>query len=586
MSERMRIQRKREKATELPSVQNDILQRNPAAPQQTVDEVPPIVQEVLSSSGQPLDTDTRAFMESRFGHDFSQVRVHTDERAVESAQAVNALAYTVGRDVAFGEGQYAPRTNEGQRVLAHELTHVVQQSSMSKGSSMTVGPVDDGFEREADAASAATVSSIQQSTQPTRLQRTIGDGHDLTSSRFAGDLTLEACYDDERYLMAGERGTIGDHGPAVEKVQQALVDLGFPLPRYGVDGKFGPETEAAVKAFQRSSGAVDDGIIGPITMGLLDVKVPRSTGKGPEIAATDEALGQKVAEDMNELNLSADFGVWYAEVYKDKVYKDKRPELWKDDYWNGYADPAYFERIAPIDWRLLPGKSASAALKSWFKGLTIAECNSSLVAIEIDTLRAAVGDDKFDEHFGSTSNVIPEANRLRIKSGTAGTPVESFMTQTEAAKTGDAGTIGARPVKVGEWYYFYNHPKFLLKHPGSDWQGENAVYMGLNDAGKQIWSGFGASNVTEQEMLNKMVAAYNGERSDRDREVLQQSFGDSPPEIYIEKYPGGEFPETITAENILNDPEYKIGDTTRKGGFVLEAGKKLDVAKVQALRNE
>jgi hypothetical protein len=94
-----------------------------------VSEVPPIVHEVLRSPGQPLDPVTRAFMEPRFGHDFSQVRVHADSKAAESAQAVNALAYTVGRDVVFGAGQYAVGTSEGQRLLAHELAHVVQQQS-------------------------------------------------------------------------------------------------------------------------------------------------------------------------------------------------------------------------------------------------------------------------------------------------------------------------------------------------------------------------------------------------------------------------------------------------------------------------
>lgn len=91
-------------------------------------DVPPVVHAVLSSGeGQPLDTTTRAFMEPRFGHDFSRVHVHTDSRASESARLVNALAYTVGRDVVFGTGQYQPETGEGQRLLAHELTHVVQQ---------------------------------------------------------------------------------------------------------------------------------------------------------------------------------------------------------------------------------------------------------------------------------------------------------------------------------------------------------------------------------------------------------------------------------------------------------------------------
>ena len=71
-------------------------------------------------------------MELRFGHDFSRVRVHTDAKAAESARAVNALAYTVGHDMAFGAGQYVPETSEGRQLVAHELAHVVQQSTASK----------------------------------------------------------------------------------------------------------------------------------------------------------------------------------------------------------------------------------------------------------------------------------------------------------------------------------------------------------------------------------------------------------------------------------------------------------------------
>ena len=89
--------------------------------------LPPMVHEVLKSPGQSLDDDTRTFMESRLSHDFSQVRVHIDSRAADSARAVNALAYTVGRDVIFGAGRYAPNTRVGQRLLAHELAHVMQQ---------------------------------------------------------------------------------------------------------------------------------------------------------------------------------------------------------------------------------------------------------------------------------------------------------------------------------------------------------------------------------------------------------------------------------------------------------------------------
>ncbi len=79
--------------------------------------------------GQPLNPAIRAFFEPRFGHDFSKVRIHADAQASESARAVNARAFTAGRDVVFGKGEYAPGTGEGRRLLAHELTHVVQQSN-------------------------------------------------------------------------------------------------------------------------------------------------------------------------------------------------------------------------------------------------------------------------------------------------------------------------------------------------------------------------------------------------------------------------------------------------------------------------
>jgi hypothetical protein len=83
----------------------------------------------LSSTGRALDCSARAFMESRFNHDFSTVRVHTDENAARSARSVNATAYASGDDLVFDSGQYAPHTLEGRRLLAHELAHVVQQNT-------------------------------------------------------------------------------------------------------------------------------------------------------------------------------------------------------------------------------------------------------------------------------------------------------------------------------------------------------------------------------------------------------------------------------------------------------------------------
>jgi hypothetical protein len=151
--------------------------------------VPPIVHDVLRSTGQPLDAATRAFMEPRFDHDFSQVRVHTDARAAESARAVDALAYTVGRGVVFGAGRYAPETQIGKVLLAHELTHIVQQRYVNddrKEVVHEVGPSDDSF--EANARQQTTNFAQDRAVTPTgsvlgspRLQRS-------SIGSFLGDL--------------------------------------------------------------------------------------------------------------------------------------------------------------------------------------------------------------------------------------------------------------------------------------------------------------------------------------------------------------------------------------------------------------
>jgi len=85
------------------------------------------VQPALESPGQALDMGTRAAMEARFGHDFSQVRVHTDGTAAAAAKELQSLAFTHGQDIVFAAGQYSPRTPVGMRLLAHELAHTVQQ---------------------------------------------------------------------------------------------------------------------------------------------------------------------------------------------------------------------------------------------------------------------------------------------------------------------------------------------------------------------------------------------------------------------------------------------------------------------------
>lgn len=118
-------------------------------------EVPPIVYDVLRSPGQPLDANTRAFFEPRFGHDFSSVRVHTNQQASESAKSINADAYTVNLDIAFSAGTYAPFSKDGRKLLAHELTHVTQatRSNRAPMPRLHLGPISSNSETEAINAS-------------------------------------------------------------------------------------------------------------------------------------------------------------------------------------------------------------------------------------------------------------------------------------------------------------------------------------------------------------------------------------------------------------------------------------------------
>ena len=120
-------------------------------------EAPAIVHEVLHSPGEPLDGETKALMEHRFDHDFSQVRIHTDTKAAASARSVNALAYNVGRHIAFASGQYRPESVDGQRLLAHELAHNVQRGQ-STSSELRIG-AGDSAEREAEQASRSEVAA-------------------------------------------------------------------------------------------------------------------------------------------------------------------------------------------------------------------------------------------------------------------------------------------------------------------------------------------------------------------------------------------------------------------------------------------
>jgi hypothetical protein len=143
--------------------QSPTIQRNASALAAPV-HVPRIVGDVLSSPGHALDASTRAFFEPRFGQDFSQVRVHTNPAAAASARSIQANAYTAGSDIVFAQGQYSPNSMSGRTLIAHELTHVLQQHvATGTSSSLVRNPVRSGVQRQADPAAPPSPTEITDS---------------------------------------------------------------------------------------------------------------------------------------------------------------------------------------------------------------------------------------------------------------------------------------------------------------------------------------------------------------------------------------------------------------------------------------
>ncbi len=162
------------------------LQRSAAANASLIEEVPPIVHDVLGSAGQPLDPATRNYFEPRFGHDFSRVRVHADHRATESATAIGAQAYTAAGNIVLPNKNYEPDSFQGRHLLAHELAHVVQQETafptLQSSRAPVVSSPDDPSEAAADRAadvvmtngSAASLTAPSSLSRPA-IQRTVDD---------------------------------------------------------------------------------------------------------------------------------------------------------------------------------------------------------------------------------------------------------------------------------------------------------------------------------------------------------------------------------------------------------------------------
>jgi hypothetical protein len=353
-----------------------------ASPQRAATGLESTIQ-TLEGGGQPLSRTVRNFMEPRFGRDFSHVRVHTDAKANDAARALNAFAFTLGRNVGFAAGRYAPETSAGQSLLAHELTHVMQQNH-----------------------SSSTV---------------------------------------KRKIIIGGK----PYSPTASYYQYLSANFGPPMVEF--------------------------------------IKKMHNEGKPPDYTfASTEQMGYEVRVRY-QITKGMDQAHSSSCQYPDSAH----PDYIDRNFWvrKGWM---HFVPKSPLP----AGKEASDAIEAIFGPDTRLECMSMTVAVEYYSLLKGLGRSKFNALF-------PGGTGLEISTRLGSSTHPTFYGAKKLYKN---ITISSKTELLpGDWVYFKNFKDYLVKHPGTDWQGENAIYMGV---GK--YRGFGVKLMSEVDMNKELIKAYTG----------------------------------------------------------------------------
>jgi phage-related protein len=342
------------------------------------------------SAGQPLDRGTREFMEPRLGSNFSDVRVHTDTRAAQSSDALAADAYTSGRDIYFAAGKYAPSTREGQHLLAHELTHTVQQengampAAASPVGGVMVGDATDHLETEAERAadavtegSSAAKPASHDAASPVRRSfgSFVGGVWDATGGRVVN--AAEDAYDTAKEGVVDAATYVYDKAKeGVVAVIDRLAPGLLPLLRNAASYLQDKITGGMDTVFNGISSRVQkQGVAGAIT-GLLG-DIAGSIGK---------SLGQLVTGTCHSVVEAAGSLIHFIKG----IAGDAFTELGKlagdvgeffSGLWNDYAAPALdaIKKVAGEAWswikdkaqwvwdKLLPIRNAVSSAWNWIK---------------------------------------------------------------------------------------------------------------------------------------------------------------------------------------------------------------------------
>jgi hypothetical protein len=455
--------------------------------------VPRSVREVLRSAGEPLDAATRAYMEPRFGHDFSEVRVHADARAAEAASSIDARAFTSGRSIVFGDGEYAAQTQPGRQLLAHELTHVVQQGAGNWRS----GQEHDAYEQNAN----ATAERVVQSRSGGQL---------LEANSHVGSLGLAGSTLGEIGLQKKSKG----EQPPAQDAAQTVKTSDAPSQDDPALDELAEKVRNKLSKYKAYRGVIDD---------MMNIE--------QEMAVKQAGFKAKDLDDIvHEIEMRY-FVVqtmqFVAKVGERRFQFPNPLYMINNYYWEPFDESRYSEKgskrnIFRPDYHTAVGSTAANALEDIFSANSnnkvMLDCNAMMVAIQYEGMRQAFGDEKFNKMFpeskqGLFIGPIGDPNQQVYpsygSSEQAGTKNHPFLqlglyTETTYTPSSFSNEKAKAELVTGEWVYFENHTDYVRCHPNGMWSGEHAMYIG---DGKFMGFGLGAA-LTYDEVLNELQSQY------------------------------------------------------------------------------
>lgn len=442
------------------------IQRFTGQPVSETGPVPVSVDHVLARSGRPLEPALRQDMEQRFGHDFSQVQVHSDDAAAQSAHDVNARAYTAGNHIVFGAGHYSSGTRAGRHLIAHELTHVVQQSG---GQPLSPVAVQRKVILNGAEMSAKDRKAFLAAHKWTSRNQAIAVVEDMASAADSFDFKDEAELESEIHKRLSTVGHMEESQRTTEKIPGDKRSA-FGYPFTGASLLYGPRVNYAARDYWEP--AVPDGYA-----------VRKDKAKNAQLKAMPRHERCTVYGDP-----CGDYG-W-------KLSK------------KGQADP--YHAIAYLFAPQPPHKRALIHCDYLISLVNFMSMADALGQTEFNKRVAAFGADKIVLKWNAFQD-LHAVSFERTASGewkkdTAGhvKPIAGLGSTQRVAPSSEADLV------IGDHVVFFNHLAYDLinERIGNAWRLENAVLVGKSK-GKDLFLGHGSGYKTADQMRAKLAEEYN-----------------------------------------------------------------------------